>query len=123
LKEAVSRAKFETIEDPRPIFATIPGFQGVWANGTSEEECKQELEEVLIEWLYLNLIEGSPIPRDEHLPELNLDSFPESLKDEFERPTAETDESGDENDEMISEDLLREILKQAGISDGEWEAL
>ncbi len=36
-------------------FVEIPGFEGVWANGDTVENCRMELIEVLEEWLILNL--------------------------------------------------------------------
>jgi predicted RNase H-like HicB family nuclease len=34
-------------------FAEIPGFEGVWANSKTVENCRNELIEVLEEWLIL----------------------------------------------------------------------
>jgi predicted RNase H-like HicB family nuclease len=43
-------------------FAEIPGFEGVWANGATVEECRQELQEVLEEWLILKIRDKDTIP-------------------------------------------------------------
>ncbi|MCA1668669.1 MAG: type II toxin-antitoxin system HicB family antitoxin [Thermomicrobia bacterium] len=37
------------------FFATIPGFQGVWAHAGTVEECREELREVLEDWLFLSI--------------------------------------------------------------------
>jgi predicted RNase H-like HicB family nuclease len=61
-----SRAKLEwmitrKLEDGT-WFAGIPGFQGVWANSGTVEECRKELIAVLEEWLILKLRDKNPIP-------------------------------------------------------------
>ncbi|MFQ5629433.1 MAG: type II toxin-antitoxin system HicB family antitoxin [bacterium] len=38
------------------------GLQGVWANADSLEVCRDELREVLEEWLIIGLKLGQPIP-------------------------------------------------------------
>ena len=50
-------------------FAEIPGFQGAWANADSPEECRQELKEVLEDWIILGIDLGHEIPV---LPSMNL---------------------------------------------------
>ena len=43
-------------------FAEIPGFQGAWANADSPEECRQEMNEVLEDWILLGIKLGHEIP-------------------------------------------------------------
>lgn len=57
LKVALEKSQFERLEDGS-WYGEIPGFQGVWANGASQEECRQVLGEVLLEWLALKLKDG-----------------------------------------------------------------
>ena len=40
----------------------IPGFQGVWANNDTLEECRIELEEVLEEWLLFSISRNFDVP-------------------------------------------------------------
>ena len=89
IQKALEKAEYKKLDDDT-WFAEIAGFQGVWANGDSVEECRRELQEVLEEWLVLKIKDNDPIP-------------------EIER------------DIHIS--LLKEILKQAEISEGEWNTL
>ncbi len=58
---ALEKAEYKKLED-ETWFAEIPGFEGVWANGKTVEECRKELMEVLEEWLILKLRDGDPIP-------------------------------------------------------------
>ena len=61
LEAAMKRARFENTEQGR-IFGTIGGAPGVWAEGTTRDECQDELREVLEEWLILSLRRGEPLP-------------------------------------------------------------
>ena len=61
IQAALRKANYKTLEDGT-WFADIPGFQGVWANGRTVEECRDELREVLEEWLMLKIRDNDPIP-------------------------------------------------------------
>lgn len=61
IQKALERAEYKKLED-KTWFAEVPGFQGVWANGETVEECRKELSEVLEEWLLLKIKDGDPIP-------------------------------------------------------------
>ncbi len=47
-------ARYKILAD-RTFFGMIPGMRGVWANARTLEKCRQELEEVLEEWLLLKV--------------------------------------------------------------------
>jgi predicted RNase H-like HicB family nuclease len=51
IQAAMRRAKYEIIEDDKTFFGHIPELQGVWANADTLEACREELEEVLEEWI------------------------------------------------------------------------
>ena len=61
LNAALKKAEYKKIEDGT-WYANIPGFTGVWANADSVEECRNELREVLEEWLILKIRDEDPIP-------------------------------------------------------------
>ncbi len=61
LDKAMSHAQYEQIEDGS-YFGRIPGFQGVWANMPTKQECRDELREVLEGWVLLNISEHTPLP-------------------------------------------------------------
>ena len=61
LLAAMRGAKYELLEDGT-CYGSIPGFEGVWADAASEEECREELEEVLEEWLLFRLSRQLPLP-------------------------------------------------------------
>lgn len=59
---AMARARYKIIDDGT-YFGEIPGLQGVWANAKSLEACREELQEVLEDWLIVKLRDGDEVPR------------------------------------------------------------
>ena len=64
IQKALEKAEYKRL-DNSTWFAEILGFQGVWANGDSVEECRRELQEVLEEWLVLKIRDNDPVPEIE----------------------------------------------------------
>jgi len=62
IRAAMARAKYKIIEDGT-YFGEVPGLQGVWANDKTLERCRDELQEVLEDWLIVKLRDGDDIPR------------------------------------------------------------
>ena len=54
IQAAMNHAQYEILED-KTFYGSIPGFQGVWANETALEACRQELQEVLEDWILLSV--------------------------------------------------------------------
>ena len=52
LDKAMHHAAFKILGDST-IFGSIPKFQGVWAKAATEEACREELHEVLEDWILL----------------------------------------------------------------------
>jgi predicted RNase H-like HicB family nuclease len=59
---AMRRAKYEILSDDGTYYGEIPGFQGVWSNADTLEACRDELQEVLEEWIVLRLTERLELP-------------------------------------------------------------
>lgn len=77
IEAALARATYEIIKDEKPYYGEIPGLQGVWATGTTLEECRQELKEVIEGWIVVRLSKGLAVPpinghRIEALEELKI---------------------------------------------------
>ena len=51
IKAAMHKAEYEILPDDGTFYGEIPGFDGVYANADTLEACREELEEVLDEWL------------------------------------------------------------------------
>jgi predicted RNase H-like HicB family nuclease len=54
VEKAMHKASYQLMEDGT-FFGEIPGFQGVWGNAATLEECRDELKSTLEEWLVLKL--------------------------------------------------------------------
>lgn len=61
IQHAMRHAKYELMENGR-FFGQIPECQGVWAEGTTLEECREELQSTLEDWLLLGLHMGHVLP-------------------------------------------------------------
>lgn len=61
IQGALEKAEYKKLDDGS-WFAEIPGFEGVWANSRTVEECRKELMEVLEEWLILKVRDGEQVP-------------------------------------------------------------
>ena len=59
---AMKRARYEILKEDGTYVGTIPGFQGVWANAKTLEDCRQELQEVLEDWIVVGLRLGHELP-------------------------------------------------------------
>ena len=62
ISAAMVRARYKLIDDGT-YFGEIPSLRGVWANAKTLEACRQELQEVLEDWLIVKLRDGDDIPR------------------------------------------------------------
>jgi hypothetical protein len=51
LRAALREATYEILPNGEGFYGEIPGFQGVYANAATLEACRQELEEILEEWV------------------------------------------------------------------------
>ncbi len=61
IRVAMKQAKYEVLEDGT-FYGEITELKGVWSNAETLEDCREELEEVLEEWLLLRLSKHLPIP-------------------------------------------------------------
>jgi predicted RNase H-like HicB family nuclease len=62
IRAAMRRAKYEILSDDNTFYGEIPGFDGVYANADTLEGCRDELEEVLEEWILFRVSRNLPLP-------------------------------------------------------------
>jgi len=62
VQAAMRRAKYEILADDNSFYGEIPGFRGVYANVPTLEGCREELQQVLEEWLLFRISRGLPLP-------------------------------------------------------------
>jgi predicted RNase H-like HicB family nuclease len=62
INAALRKAHYEILPEGEGYCGTIDGLQGVWAQAETLEACREELREVLEEWIVLGLKMGHPLP-------------------------------------------------------------
>ena len=62
IQAALRRAKYEIFSEDQTYYGEIPGFQGVWANRDTLEACREELREVLEDWLLFRISRHLSLP-------------------------------------------------------------
>lgn len=62
IKAAMRQAKYDILPEDKTYYGEIPGFPGVYANSDTLEGCRDELEEVLEEWILLRISRNLPLP-------------------------------------------------------------
>ena len=72
INAAMRSAHYELLENGEGYTGKIPGLKGVWANADTLEACRDELREVLEEWIILGLKMNHHIPAIDGI-ELNLE--------------------------------------------------
>ncbi|MEO5572683.1 MAG: type II toxin-antitoxin system HicB family antitoxin [Bacteroidia bacterium] len=63
IQAALRKAKYEFLPDDKVYFGEIPGFNGVYATSKNLETCREELREVLEEWILISVKNNLPIPK------------------------------------------------------------
>ena len=74
LKAAMRQAHYEILPDDGQYYGEISACVGVYATAATLEECRDQLEEVLEEWVLFRL--------QRHLPLPILDGFELTVKEE-----------------------------------------
>ena len=54
------QARYEILQDDRTFYGEIPEFDGMYANADTLEACRDELEEVLEEWILFRVSRNLP---------------------------------------------------------------
>lgn len=61
IDRALRRATYDKLEDGTFV-GEVPGLQGVLANAISLEECREQLAEVIEEWVLVRVARGLRVP-------------------------------------------------------------
>lgn len=62
LDAAMRHAHYEILSDDGTYYGEIPECRGVYANAPTLEECRNELAEVLEDWLLFSIHRNLPLP-------------------------------------------------------------
>ena len=67
LAAALHHATYEILSDDGTFYGEIPGFAGVLANAPTLEACRDQLEDVLEEWVLFRVSRNLPLPKVDDL--------------------------------------------------------
>lgn len=62
IRSAMRRAKYEILSDDNSYYGEIPGFDGVYAGASTLEDCREELESTLEDWILFRVSRNLPMP-------------------------------------------------------------
>ena len=62
LAAALGKARYEILPEDGSYYGEIPSLDGVYANATTLEFCREELREVLEEWILFRVSRNLPLP-------------------------------------------------------------
>lgn len=62
LAAALRKARHEILADDGSYYGEIPSFEGVYANAPTLEACREELREVLEEWVLFRVSRNLALP-------------------------------------------------------------
>ena len=67
VQAALKRAHYEILPDDGSYYGEIPEFKGVYSNASTLEECRNELREVLEDWILISISHHLPLPVIDHI--------------------------------------------------------
>ncbi|HSW53918.1 MAG TPA: hypothetical protein VLH59_02405 [Ignavibacteriaceae bacterium] len=62
IDSAMKQARYEILKDDNSYYGEIPGFEGVFANAGDLESCRNQLREVLEEWILFRVSRNLALP-------------------------------------------------------------
>lgn len=63
IRAAMHQARYEILAEDGFFYGEIPDFEGVYANADTLEACREELKEVLEEWILFRTSKNLPLPK------------------------------------------------------------
>ena len=62
IRAALHHARYAILADDGSFYGEIPVCNGVYANAATLEDCREQLEEVLEEWILFRVSRTLPLP-------------------------------------------------------------
>jgi len=62
IRAALRHARYEILADDGSFYGEIPECNGVYVNATTLEDCREQLAEVLEEWVFFRVHQHLPLP-------------------------------------------------------------
>lgn len=63
IDSALKRAHYEILEDDKSYYGEVKECEGVYANASTLEECRKELEQTLEDWILLRVSKNLSLPQ------------------------------------------------------------
>lgn len=63
IQAALKNAKFEILAEDGSYYGEIPACPGVYANSISLEQCREQLIEILEEWIFFRIHKNLALPK------------------------------------------------------------
>lgn len=76
IEEALRRAHYDIMDEEESYYGEVSELRGVWASGSTLEECRRNLKEVIEGWILLSIKKGMSIPK---LGEFGIREIEESI--------------------------------------------
>ena len=113
IRNAMQTATFQVLEDGSYL-GEIPSLKDVWSHNKILEDCRQALQEVLEEWIILELDQHHPIPA---INGANLDIWePDAQEEQSDLEDAQAARETIKIEGTVPLESLEDELKIAGIS-------
>jgi predicted RNase H-like HicB family nuclease len=58
INAAMDHAKYQILPDGEGFYSEVPELPGVWANASTLEDCRRELQDVIESWIMAKLRHG-----------------------------------------------------------------
>lgn len=62
IQAAMHQATYEILPDGEGFYGAIPALQGVWANASTLEACREDLQSALEGWILFRVAQHLPLP-------------------------------------------------------------
>jgi predicted RNase H-like HicB family nuclease len=62
IQAAMNKAKYEILADDGSYYGEIDEYNGVYSNADTLEKCRNQLQEVLEEWILFRVSRNLPLP-------------------------------------------------------------
>jgi len=62
IQAAMNKARYEILEDDGSFYGELTGFDGVYSNAKTLEVCREQLQEVLEDWVLFRVSKNLALP-------------------------------------------------------------
>lgn len=63
IESAMKRAHYEILEDDKSFYGEVKECEGVYANASTLEDCRKDLEQTLEDWILFRVSKNLEVPK------------------------------------------------------------